>query len=109
MSEIFNIKFLASIALMMTLPFYSCYHSTLRSTNLPIKHQAVLSLTGMFVTVLSLNLGMILINQIDEKSFSALNFIPVLISFFVARFIHQKFPNLFLKLLFNKKTDETSN
>ncbi len=106
MTELFDIKFIASISMFIALPLSGAYFQALRSAKLPIKEYIFLRLTVLIITVMSISLGFTLIGQIDANSFSALNLIPVFISFIFSRFIQRKFPALFLKLLFNKQLRE---
>jgi hypothetical protein len=103
MSEILNVKFLISILLFLTYPLQSAYLKALREANLQTKEHILLGLISTTAVILALNLGFILIGQIDEKTFSLFNLVFVFFSFAIARIIHRKMPSLFLKKFFTQK------
>ncbi|NTW27359.1 MAG: hypothetical protein HGA36_03475 [Candidatus Moranbacteria bacterium] len=105
MPELFNIKFLVSIFLLMVFPLSSAYYDAIRLAQLPKKQHAILGSMAMLTTIISVNFSFILIGQIDDKSFSVLNLLTVIIFFFIGRMIRKKFPDLFLKVLLKSNTE----
>lgn len=103
MLDSFNIKFIVSIFLLMVFPLSSAYHEALRSAQLPEKQHVILGLAAILTTVISFNVSIILIGQIDANAFSVLNLLPVFILFFIGRIIRKKFPELFSKTLLRKQ------
>ncbi len=105
MSDLFDIKFIISIFLLMVFPLSFAYHDALRMANLSNKQHFTLWLITLLTTILAINISFTLIGQIDENSFSTLNLFPVFILFLIGARIRRKFPDIFLKTLFKNSIE----
>ena len=102
MLDSIDIKFTVSVFLFLTFPISSAYHQALRLAGISRKQHILFGLMAMFASALSISFGLILIAQIDERYFSPLNLLLVPFTFIFSVIIRKKFPDLFLKLLFNR-------
>jgi len=100
-------KFIFSIFLLMVFPLSSAYYEALRLAQLPKKQHVILGAIAILVTVTSAFFSFTMIGQIDANSFSSLNLIPALVSFFMGRTIRRKFPAIFLKALLQNNTENS--
>jgi hypothetical protein len=103
MLEIFDAKFIFSIALLIFLPLSRAYYDALKLARLPREQHIMLRAASFTASVLAIYLSFSLIAQINENSLTAFDIIFVFILFILGVLIQKKFPNLFLKTLLKSK------